>query len=94
MGTATANLYPDGWHAYRRGLASNLKTLGVDDTVIQRILRHDDVRTPQKYYIRVRDDKMHDAMQRLNQAIGEADGTSVNAGTAFVQPDDESSVVN
>jgi integrase len=40
-----------GWHAYRRGLASNLKSLGVDDMVIQRILRHDDVSTTQRSYI-------------------------------------------
>jgi hypothetical protein len=28
------------WHACRRGLASNLNRLGVDDSVIQQILRH------------------------------------------------------
>jgi hypothetical protein len=28
-----------GWHGFRRGLASNLKRLGVDDSVIQGILR-------------------------------------------------------
>jgi hypothetical protein len=40
-----------GWHAYRRGLASNLKELGIDDLVIKRILRHGDVGTIQKSYI-------------------------------------------
>jgi integrase len=29
-----------GWHAYRRGLATNLHELGVPDIVIQAILRH------------------------------------------------------
>jgi hypothetical protein len=29
-----------GWYGFRRGLASNLNRLGVDDSVIQRILRH------------------------------------------------------
>jgi phosphatidylglycerol:prolipoprotein diacylglycerol transferase len=43
-----------GWHAYRRGFASNLKELGIDDLVIQRILRHGDVGTTQKSYIKVR----------------------------------------
>jgi hypothetical protein len=38
-------------HAYRRGLASNRKELGIDDLVIQRILRHGDVGTIQKSYI-------------------------------------------
>jgi integrase len=38
-----------GWHAYRRGLES--KGTGIDDLVIQRILRHGDVGTTQKSYI-------------------------------------------
>jgi hypothetical protein len=29
-----------GWHAFRRGLATNLHRLGVSDKVIQQILRH------------------------------------------------------
>ena len=32
-----------GWHAFRRGLASNLNRLGVDDSIIQSILRHSTV---------------------------------------------------
>jgi len=41
-----------GWHAYRRGLATNLKSLGVDDLVIQAILRHTDVATTRRSYIK------------------------------------------
>ena len=29
-----------GWHAFRRGLASNLYALGAQDKIVQRILRH------------------------------------------------------
>ncbi len=29
-----------GWHAFRRGLATNLHTLGIDGKTIQSILRH------------------------------------------------------
>jgi hypothetical protein len=29
-----------GWHAFRRGLATNLSELGVHDNVCQKILRH------------------------------------------------------
>jgi len=29
-----------GWHAFRRGLATNMHDLGVDDETIQAILRH------------------------------------------------------
>jgi site-specific recombinase XerD len=54
-----------GWHAYRRGLATNLKELGIDDLVIQRILRHGDVGTTQKSYIKVRNVKVEDAMRQL-----------------------------
>jgi integrase len=41
-----------GWHAYRRGLATNLHKLGVPDKVIQAILRHEDVSTTQRSYIK------------------------------------------
>ena len=33
-----------GWHAFRRGLASNLYSLGAQDKVVQRILRHEAAR--------------------------------------------------
>ena len=33
-----------GWHAFRRGLATNLHDLGVDDHTIKAILRHSSVR--------------------------------------------------
>ena len=41
-----------GWHGFRMGLASNLNRLGVDDSVIQRILRHSTVATTQNHYIK------------------------------------------
>jgi integrase len=43
-----------GWQAYRRGLATNLKKLGVEDTTIQCVLRHENVSTTQRFYIRLR----------------------------------------
>jgi len=64
-----------GWHAYRRGLARNLKGLGIDDLVIQRILRHGDVGTTQKSYIKVRDMKVQDAMRQLAQAFEACTGS-------------------
>lgn len=75
-----------GWQAYRRGLASNLKALGIDDMVIQRVLRHSDVSTTQRSYIRVRDEKMYDAMLQL--------GLAFDACTASVQPKDTPKSVN
>jgi integrase len=37
-----------GWHGFRRGLASNLNRLGVDDSIIPSILRHSTVAATQK----------------------------------------------
>jgi integrase len=41
-----------GWHAFRRGLATNLHQLGVVDIVIQAILRHSDVAVTRESYIK------------------------------------------
>ena len=40
-----------GWHAFRRGLATNLWELGVPAEVAQIILRHADVATTRKHYL-------------------------------------------
>lgn len=41
-----------GWHAFRRGLATNLHRLGVKDKTIQAILRHSNIQTTQNIYIK------------------------------------------
>jgi len=41
-----------GWHAFRRGVATNLKRLKVDDDFIQRVLRHGDSNTTRRFYIK------------------------------------------
>ena len=41
-----------GWQAFRRGLAANLHDLGVDDKMIQAILRHANVSMTQRCYIK------------------------------------------
>lgn len=58
-----------GWHAYRRGLATNLKRLGVDDMVIQAILRHENVSTTQDSYIKTVRADVTAAMKRLEAKI-------------------------
>jgi integrase len=40
-----------GWHAFRRGRATNLFSIGVPPEVAQRILRHEDVATTQAHYV-------------------------------------------
>lgn len=58
-----------GWHAYRRGLATNLHELGVADKVIQAILRHEDVKTTQRSYIRTVPSVVTEAMKRLEEKV-------------------------
>ena len=58
-----------GWQAYRRGLATNLKVLGVEDTTIQCILRHEDVRTTQRFYIKTAPKVAQEAMRVLEEKI-------------------------
>jgi integrase len=41
------------WHAFRRGLATNLNRLGVPDKVIQQILRHANVTTTMNIYVKM-----------------------------------------
>jgi integrase len=61
-----------GWHAYRRGLATNLHELGVLDKVIQAILRHEDVSTTQRSYIKTVPQVVSNAMYQLEQKIARA----------------------
>ncbi|MFZ0948981.1 MAG: hypothetical protein WAN19_12665, partial [Candidatus Sulfotelmatobacter sp.] len=58
-----------GWHAFRRGIASNLFELGCDDITVQRVLRHSRVQITQAAYIKIRSPKLDEAMQRLSDAV-------------------------
>jgi integrase len=58
-----------GWHGFRRGLASNLNRLGVDDSVIQRILRHSNLATTQNHYIKTASPDAIAAMKQLSDAL-------------------------
>ena len=60
-----------GWHAFRRGLATNLNRLGVDDSVIQRILRHSNVAVTQACYIKTASEDAKAAMQKLETALND-----------------------
>lgn len=41
-----------GWHSFRRGLATNLHTLRVDDKTIQAILRHSNIGLTMNVYVK------------------------------------------
>jgi len=57
------------WHAYRRGLATNLHALGVDDKTIQAILRHGDVSTTRRSYIKTPPQIVTNAIAKLEAQI-------------------------
>ena len=57
-----------GWHAFRRGLATNLHRLGVDDKTIQAILRHSNLSTTMNIYVKSVSDVQVEAMRRLEEA--------------------------
>jgi integrase len=58
-----------GWHAFRRGLATNLHQLKVDDKTIQRILRHANVAVTQGCYIKTADSEVMAAMQQFERFL-------------------------
>jgi integrase len=70
-----------GFHAARRGLASNLFDLGIDDLTVSRILRHSGVQVTRQHYIQLRDARVDDAMGRL-QTRWDGIRTNAAAGTS------------
>ena len=58
-----------GWHAFRRGLASNLYSLGIQPKVIQAILRHSDIGTTLSYYVQTPDEETREALQQIESAF-------------------------
>jgi integrase len=58
-----------GWHAFRRGLATNLHTLGVDDKTIQAILRHSNVGLTINVYIKSVTESQINAMDVLGARL-------------------------
>lgn len=58
-----------GYHAFRRGLATNLRSLGVDDLTIMEILRHSDVSVTRGNYIKRVNEKSVEAMRRFEAEI-------------------------
>ena len=71
-----------GWHACRRGLATNLHRLGVSDKVIQAILRHSDVAVTQRCYIKTAISDAREAMALLECAT--KGGNAAEVTVSFV----------
>ena len=58
-----------GWHAFRRGLATNLYRIGVSDKTVQAILRHANVSTTMEHYVKSVDEDAIRAMQALEKQV-------------------------
>jgi len=63
---------PAANNGYRLGLATNLHELGVPDKVIQAILRHEDVSTTQRSYIKTVHEVVTNAMKQQEARIARA----------------------
>lgn len=76
-----------GFHAARRGLGSNLNRLGVNDSVIQRILRHSNVTTTLKYYVKTTPDDATRAMATLENNLPKSEGQKLRDTYGTPKPD-------
>jgi len=54
-----------GWHAFRRGLATNLHALGVEDKTIQAILRHSTLALTMNVYVKTVGESQTNALDSL-----------------------------
>jgi integrase len=61
-----------GWHAFRRSLATNLHSCGVDPRVTQAILRHSDMRTTLEFYTQIPDADSRAALAKIDDWISKA----------------------
>lgn len=61
-----------GWHAFRRGLATNLGVLKVEGKTIQAILRHSELSTTMDIYRQPVSKEGHAAMRKLERAFNRA----------------------
>ena len=66
-----------GWHAFRRGLATNLYTLGIQPKVIQGILRHARVETTTHHYVMIESKSAgRAAMREIEKVMGRKRGAA------------------
>ena len=69
------NAFPrwHGWHAFRRGIATNLHQLGVADKDIQAILRHSNISITMNIYVKSVAESQVDAMDLLGEEFDKQD---------------------
>ena len=58
-----------GWHAFRRGLATNLHSLGIDGKTIQAILRHSTLALTMNIYVKSVSESQTTALDSLSEKL-------------------------
>jgi hypothetical protein len=66
---AVAGIEWEGWHGFRRGLATNLERIGVRDAIAAMILRHSNDRVTRKHYIKPPSREAVSAMRQLAETF-------------------------
>ena len=59
-----------GWHALRRGFATRLHEAGVQDRIIQALMRHSSLSVTMKHYVKATPEANVEAMRKLNPTKG------------------------
>jgi integrase len=64
----------EGWHGFRRGLATNLERIGVREAIAAMVLRHSNDRVTRKHYIKPPSVEAVSAMRRLSETLSTLEG--------------------
>ena len=72
-----------GWHAFRRGLATNLHTLGIADKDIQAILRHSNIGLTMNVYVKSVNESQVNALDALNEKFATCSNLAANQTRAI-----------
>jgi integrase len=59
----------EGWHGFRRGLATDLDRIGVRESIAAMILRHSNDRVTRKHYIKPPTPEAIAAMKKLSETL-------------------------
>jgi integrase len=59
----------EGWHGFRRGLATNLERINVRESIAAIVLRHSNDRVTRKHYIKPPTLEAIAAMRRLSETL-------------------------
>jgi integrase len=67
----------EGWHGFRRGLATNLERIGGREAIAAMVLRHSNDRVTRKHYIKPPSIEAVSAMRRLSETLSTIESTKL-----------------